>query len=192
GRRYEPLLPYLADTENAFRVIVSDDVTTEDGTGVVHMAPAYGEADALACNAAGIPTVLTVDEQARFTPVVIDFAGQHVFDANPGITAKLREQGNLVRRETYTHSYPHCWRCRNPLIYKAVSSWFVAVTTFGDRMVELFRAGETVQGADGRAERADHLGARARQARPVRQVAGQRQGLVDQPEPVLGLPHPGL
>jgi len=137
GRRYEPLLPYLADTENAFRVIVSDDVTTEDGTGVVHMAPAYGEADALACNAAGIPTVLTVDEQARFTPVVTDFAGQHVFDANPGITAKLREQGNLVRRETYTHSYPHCWRCRNPLIYKAVSSWFVAVTTFRDRMVEL-------------------------------------------------------
>ena len=137
GRRYEPLLPYLADTENAFRVIVSDDVTTEDGTGVVHMAPAYGEADALACNAAGIPTVLTVDEQARFTPVVTDFAGQHVFDANPGITAKLREQGNLVRKETYTHSYPHCWRCRNPLIYKAVSSWFVAVTTFRDRMVEL-------------------------------------------------------
>ncbi len=142
GRRYEPLFGYLADTEqfdtgNAFRVILSDDVTTEDGTGVVHMAPAYGEADALACNAAGIPTVLTVDEQARFTPVVSDFAGQHVFDANPGITAKLREQGSLVRRETYTHSYPHCWRCRNPLIYKAVSSWFVAVTTFRDRMVEL-------------------------------------------------------
>jgi isoleucyl-tRNA synthetase len=137
GRRYEPLLPYLADTENAFRVILSDDVTTEDGTGVVHMAPAYGEADALACNAAGIPTVLTVDEQARFTPVVTDFAGQHVFDANPGITAKLREQGSLVRRETYTHSYPHCWRCRNPLIYKAVSSWFVAVTKFSGRMVEL-------------------------------------------------------
>ena len=142
GRRYEPLFGYLADTEqfdtgNAFRVILSDDVTTEDGTGVVHMAPAYGEADALACNAAGIPTVLTVDEQARFTAVVPDFAGQHVFDANAGITAKLRDQGSLVRKDTYTHSYPHCWRCRNPLIYKAVSSWFVAVTTFKDRMVEL-------------------------------------------------------
>src|SRR5256886_1437221 len=123
--------------QDAFRVILSDDVTTEDGTGVVHMAPAYGEADALACNAAGIPTVLTVDEQARFTPVVTDFAGQHVFDANAGITAKLREQGSLVRKETYTHSYPHCWRCRNPLIYKAASSWFVAVTKFRDRMVEL-------------------------------------------------------
>src|SRR4051794_36963381 len=142
GRRYEPLFPYLADagkhgTQDAFRVILSDDVTTEDGTGVVHMAPAYGEADALACTAAGIPTVLTVDEQARFTAVVPDFEGQHVFDANAPITAKLREQGNLVRVQTYTHSYPHCWRCRNPLIYKAVSSWFVAVSTFRDRMVEL-------------------------------------------------------
>jgi isoleucyl-tRNA synthetase len=142
GRRYEPLLPYLADAEtfgtgDAFRVILSDDVTTEDGTGVVHMAPAYGEADALACNAAGIPTVLTVDEQGRFTSVVPDFEGQHVFDANDPIAAKLRAQGSLVRKETYTHSYPHCWRCRNPLIYKAVSSWFVAVTQFRDRMVEL-------------------------------------------------------
>ena len=142
GRRYEPLLPYLTDagtfgTQDAFRVILSDDVTTEDGTGVVHMAPAYGEADALACNAAGIPTVLTVDEQARFTGVVPDFEGQHVFDANDGIAAKLRAQGSLVRKETYTHSYPHCWRCRNPLIYKAVSSWFVAVTALRDRMVEL-------------------------------------------------------
>jgi isoleucyl-tRNA synthetase len=142
GRRYEPLFGYLADrekfgTQNAFRVILSDEVTTEDGTGVVHMAPAYGEADALACNAAGIPTMLTVDEGGRFTSVVPDFESQHVFDANAGIAAKLREQGSLVRKETYTHSYPHCWRCRNPLIYKAVSSWFVAVTTFKDRMVEL-------------------------------------------------------
>jgi isoleucyl-tRNA synthetase len=137
GRRYEPLLPYLADTGNAFRVILSDEVTTEDGTGVVHMAPAYGEADALACHAAGIPTVVTVDDQGRFTGVVPDFEGQHVFDANDGIAAKLRAQGSLVRKETYTHSYPHCWRCRNPLIYKAVSSWFVEVTRFADRMVEL-------------------------------------------------------
>src|SRR5271166_6413142 len=137
GRRYEPLLPYLADTQNAFRVILSDDVTTEDGTGVVHMAPAYGEADALACSAAGIPTVLTVDEGARFTAVVPDFEGRHVFDANAGIAAKLRAEGSLVRSQTYTHSYPHCWRCRSPLIYKAVSSWFVAVTAFSGRMVEL-------------------------------------------------------
>jgi isoleucyl-tRNA synthetase len=142
GRRYEPLFDYLADTErfgtqNAFRVIASDEVTTEDGTGAVHMAPAYGEADASASNAAGIPTVLTVDEHARFTSVVPDFEGVHVFDANAGITAKLADQGSLVRKETYTHSYPHCWRCRNPLIYKAVSSWFVEVSKFSGRMVEL-------------------------------------------------------
>jgi isoleucyl-tRNA synthetase len=142
GRRYEPLFDYLTDdakygTADAFRVILSDDVTTEDGTGVVHMAPAYGEADAEACAEAGIPTVLTLDEHARFTSVVPDFEGQHVFDANPGLTAKLRDQGSLVRLETYTHSYPHCWRCRNPLIYKAVTSWFVEVTKVRDRMVEL-------------------------------------------------------
>src|SRR5580700_2622255 len=93
GRRYEPLFPYLADTENAFRVILSPDVTTEDGTGVVHMAPAYGEADADACNAAGIPTVLTVDDQARFTSLVPDFEGLHVFEANKPITAALRAAG---------------------------------------------------------------------------------------------------
>src|SRR5487761_1681787 len=137
GRSYQPLFPYLADTENAFRVILSPDVTTEDGTGVVHMAPAYGEADANACAEAGIPIVLTVDEHGRFTSRVPDFEGQHAFDANKPIIARLREQGGLVRQEMYTHSYPHCWRCRNPLIYKAVSSWFVAVTTFRDRMVEL-------------------------------------------------------
>ena len=118
-------------------MIASDDVTTEDGTGVVHMAPAYGEADANACAAVGIPIVLTVDEQGKYLPVVSDWAGLHVFEANKPIIARLRADGALVRREDYTHSYPHCWRCRNPLIYKAVSSWFVEVTKFRDRMVEL-------------------------------------------------------
>jgi isoleucyl-tRNA synthetase len=142
GRRYQPLFDYLADpdkfgTGNAFRVIVSDEVTTEDGTGVVHMAPAYGEADAAACADAGIPTVLTVDDQGKYLPVVRDWAGLHVFEANQAIIARLKADGALVRRADYTHSYPHCWRCRNPLIYKAVSSWFVEVTKFRDRMVEL-------------------------------------------------------
>jgi isoleucyl-tRNA synthetase len=142
GLRYEPLFDYLTDTEtygteNAWRVIASDDVTTEDGTGVVHMAPAYGEADAAACTAAGIPIILTVDDAAKYLPMVRDWAGTHVFEANKSIIKRLREDGALVRREDYTHSYPHCWRCRNPLIYKAVSSWFVEVTKFRDRMVEL-------------------------------------------------------
>jgi isoleucyl-tRNA synthetase len=142
GRRYTPLFDFLADadkygTGDAFRVIPSDEVTTEDGTGVVHMAPAYGEADAAACQAAGIPTVLTVNEQGKYLPMIRDWEGLHVFEANKPIIAKLRENNALVRREDYTHSYPHCWRCRSPLIYKAVSSWFVEVTKFRDRMVEL-------------------------------------------------------
>src|ERR1700722_13063345 len=142
GRRYQPLFDYLADadsfgTADAFRVIASDEGTTEDGTGVVHMAPAYGEADANACTAAGIPIVLTVNEQGKYLPVITDWAGRHVFEANKPIIARLRADGALIRRDDYTHSYPHCWRCPHPLISKAVSSCFVEVTKFRDRMVEL-------------------------------------------------------
>ena len=142
GRDYEPLFGFLTDTElwgteAAFRVIAADHVTTDDGTGVVHMAPAYGEEDQVACEAAGIPTILTVDDRARFTSVVPPYEGMQVFDANPFVIDDLKTSGHLVRRETYEHSYPHCWRCRNPLIYRAVSSWFVEVTKFRDRMVEL-------------------------------------------------------
>jgi isoleucyl-tRNA synthetase len=142
GRRYRPLFDYLTDvdkfnTRAAWRVIPSDEVTTEDGTGVVHMAPAYGEADAAACQAAGIPIVLTVDDGGKYLPMVRDWAGEHVFEANKSIIERLKKDGTLFRRADYTHSYPHCWRCRSPLIYKAVSSWFVEVTKFRDRMVEL-------------------------------------------------------
>ena len=142
GRDYEPLFDFLTDvdtfgTQAAYRVIAADHVTVDDGTGVVHMAPAYGEEDQVACEAAGIPTILTVDDRARFTSIVPPYVGMQVFDANPFIIDDLKTSGHLVRRETYEHSYPHCWRCRNPLIYKAVSSWFVEVTKFRDRMVEL-------------------------------------------------------
>lgn len=142
GLRYAPLFPFLANAEvfgtaNAFQVISAEHVTTDEGTGVVHMAPAYGEEDQVACEAAGIPTVLTVDEGARFTSVVPPYQGMHVFEANRPIIRDLRAAGALVREDSYVHSYPHCWRCRNPLIYKAVSSWFVEVTRIRDRMVEL-------------------------------------------------------
>ena len=142
GRRYTPLFDFLADAERfgtgaAYRVISSEHVTLEGGTGVVHMAPAYGEEDQVACEAAGIPTILTVDDRAQFTSVVPDYEGLQVFAANKPITRDLRDRGLLFRQETYEHSYPHCWRCRNPLIYKAVSSWFVEVTKFRHRMVEL-------------------------------------------------------
>jgi isoleucyl-tRNA synthetase len=137
GRRYTPLFDFLADTPNAFQVLGADFVTTEDGTGVVHLAPAFGEDDQNACQAAGIPTVVTVDEHTRFTALVPPYEGMQVFEANKQVSRDLRAAGVVVRQETYTHPYPHCWRCDTPLVYKAVSSWFVEVTRFKDRMVEL-------------------------------------------------------
>jgi len=140
GLRYQRLFDYLADRDdlgNAWQVLLGDFVTTEDGTGVVHMAPAYGEVDSEACAAADIPTVLSVDDGGRFLPFVTDFAGEQVFEANRPISQRLKADGRVLRQASYVHSYPHCWRCRNPLIYKAVSSWFVRVTQFRDRMVEL-------------------------------------------------------
>ena len=137
GRRYAPLFPFFADTENAFVVLGAQFVTTEDGTGVVHMAPGFGEDDQNECNAAGIATVCPMDEHGRYTAEVTPWAGRHVFDANPDIIKALKEQGVVVRHDSYNHSYPHCWRCAEPLVYRAVSSWFVRVTQFRDRMVEL-------------------------------------------------------
>jgi isoleucyl-tRNA synthetase len=143
--RYLPPFPYFMDATNSFRVLPAEFVSTEDGTGLVHMSPAYGEDDMAITQAAGITAVTPVDAKGRFDESVPDYAGQHVFDANPQIIRDLKNQGLsaaangavLLRHETYEHSYPHCWRCRNPLIYRAVSSWFVKVTEFRDRMVEL-------------------------------------------------------
>jgi len=139
GRRYTPLFDFLVEQAgpNAFQVLAADYVTDEDGTGVVHQAPAFGEDDQNVCNAAGIPTVVTVDEHTRFTALVPPWQGVQVFDANKPVIADLKARGVVLRHEGYTHSYPHCWRCDTPLVYKAVSSWFVAVTKFRDRMVEL-------------------------------------------------------
>ncbi len=139
GRRYRPLFDFLVPHAgpNAFQVLAADFVTTEDGTGVVHCAPAFGEDDQVVCNAAGIPTVVTVDEHTRFTSLVARYEGLQVFEANKPVIRDLKADGAVARHDVYTHSYPHCWRCDTPLVYKAVSSWFVAVTQFRDRMVEL-------------------------------------------------------
>lgn len=145
GMRYLPPFPYFMDSENAFQVLPAEFVSTEDGTGIVHMSPAYGEDDKATTDTVGIVPVTPVDSKGRFDETVPDYAGQHVFDANPQIIRDLKNQGRsaavnrpvLLRHETYEHSYPHCWRCRNPLIYRAVSSWFIKVTDFRDRMVEL-------------------------------------------------------
>uniref|UniRef100_UPI0025D400F5 class I tRNA ligase family protein n=1 Tax=Demequina sp. TaxID=2050685 RepID=UPI0025D400F5 len=107
------------------------------GTGIVHLAPAFGEDDMIACQEAGIEPVIPIDAKGRFTAEFPQYEGLQVFDANPKVIADLKEAGIVLRHETYDHSYPHCWRCRNPLIYRAVGSWFVRVTEFRDRMVEL-------------------------------------------------------
>jgi isoleucyl-tRNA synthetase len=137
GRRYTPLFPFFAETENAFQVLGAEFVTTEDGTGVVHMAPGFGEDDQNECNAAGIPTICPMDEHGQYTAEITPWVGRHVFDANPDVIKALKEMGVVIRHDTYNHSYPHCWRCAEPLVYRAVSSWFVQVTAFRDRMVEL-------------------------------------------------------
>jgi isoleucyl-tRNA synthetase len=139
GRRYTPLYDFLVERAgpNAYQVLGADFVTTEDGTGVVHLAPAFGEDDQKACTAAGIPTIVTVDDHTRFTSLVPPYEGEQVFDVNRSVIRELKERGVVLRQDTYTHAYPHCWRCDTPLVYKAVSSWFVAVTKIRDRMVEL-------------------------------------------------------
>ncbi|MBN9152828.1 MAG: isoleucine--tRNA ligase [Microbacterium sp.] len=137
---YDRLFDYYADadvwgTGNAWRILVDDYVTTSDGTGIVHQAPAYGEDDQRVTEAAGIPLIMSLDDGGRFLPQVTDVAGEHWFDANTPLVRLLRQEGRLLRLASYEHSYPHCWRCRNPLIYRAVSSWFVRVTDIKDRML---------------------------------------------------------
>ncbi|MEO9222915.1 MAG: isoleucine--tRNA ligase, partial [Mycobacteriaceae bacterium] len=137
GLAYTPPFDFFTGRANAHRVLAADYVTTTDGTGIVHIAPAFGEEDKVVTDAAGIEPVVPVDARGEFTTEVAPYAGLHVFEANAPIIRDLKAAGRLLRQETYDHPYPHCWRCDSPLIYKAVSSWFVAVTAFRDRMVEL-------------------------------------------------------
>lgn len=133
---YEPLLPYFKDEKNAFRVISADFVSTEDGTGIVHMAPAFGEDDYWACRKYQIEVKNPVDSNGSFTAEVTDFVGQNVHEANPAIIKFLKEQGKVVRDETIEHNYPHCWRCRTPLIYRALDAWYLKVEQIRDRLLQ--------------------------------------------------------
>ncbi len=149
GRSYTPPFTYYLGHENAFRVVPADFVTTDSGTGLVHTAGAFGEDDKELTDREGIAAVMPVGADGAFTEPVVDYLGDLVFDANPKVIADLKAvtRGEaagsvspgtvLLRQETYDHSYPHCWRCKNPLIYKGVESWFIRVTEFRDRMVEL-------------------------------------------------------
>jgi isoleucyl-tRNA synthetase len=137
GRTYTPLFNYFAETPSAFQVLGAEFVTTEDGTGVVHMAPGFGEDDQIVCLAAGIETICPMDSHGCYTADVSDWAGTHVFEANPLVIKHLKQDGVVLRHDSYDHSYPHCWRCAEPLVYRAISSWFVEVTAVKERMLEL-------------------------------------------------------
>ncbi|MGH3405728.1 MAG: isoleucine--tRNA ligase [Streptosporangiaceae bacterium] len=158
GLRYTPPFSYFLGHDKSHVVLHADYVTTADGTGIVHIAPAFGEEDKLLTDQYGIVPVVPVGPDGKFTYPVSEYAGILVLDANLPIIdhLKARTQGDsrgdsrggadagattegtvLLRRETYDHSYPHCWRCRRPLIYMAVTSWFVSTTTIRDRMLEL-------------------------------------------------------
>lgn len=137
GLSYKPLFDYFKDTKNAFRVFIADYVTEEDGTGVVHTAPGFGEEDFCLCQSHDIPAICPIDNSGKFTAEVSDLAGVHVFDTNDTVIRKLKEQGSWFKTEQYIHNYPHCWRTDTPLIYRTMPSWYVAVTKFKDRMTEL-------------------------------------------------------
>lgn len=129
GWKYCPLFPYFADRteKGAFRIILDDNVTTEDGTGLVHCAPAFGEADFYACQRAGIDIVCPVDNNGRFTQEIPEYAGLFVKDADKEIIRRLKGDKAVFHAATIRHRYPFCWRSDTPLIYKAVRTWFVAV-----------------------------------------------------------------
>ncbi len=135
GKKYEPLFPYFKDQPRAFQVIAADYVTTDEGTGIVHQAPAYGEDDFYACNKLGIEIVDPLDEEARYKDIIPEFAGQFVKDADKNIIKMLKDQGKILRHDTIVHSYPMCERTNGPLIYRAIPSWYVAVEKFKDQLV---------------------------------------------------------
>lgn len=136
-RHYVPLFDYFADYESkgAFRIINADYVSTEDGTGVVHTAPGFGEEDAAAGKASGVPDVCPIDAECRFTSAVPDYAGRYVKDVDKDIIQRLKDERKLVHRGTIKHNYPHCWRDDSPLIYKAVSTWFVRIDPIKEKML---------------------------------------------------------
>ena len=149
--KYEQLLKYaLPENGEAFKVLIADFVTTEGGTGIVHLAPSFGADDNRVAKQNGIGSLTLVDEQGRFTKEVLDFYGQYVKDeyympndnkpklpVDVQIIIKLKEEGKLFKSEKYEHSYPHCWRTDKPILYYPLDSWFVKTTSHKERMLEL-------------------------------------------------------
>jgi len=188
GVSYEPPFDYFAkERENgAFVTIPSDHVTIDEGTGLVHMAPAYGEDDFLALQRAEIDSLVDpVDATARFTSEVAHVEGMNVKDADRILIDLLELSGKLIKHTTIRHSYPFCWRTGTPLIYKAIPTWFVAVESFRDRMVEVNNDIRWVPDAIG----TNRFGNWLADARDWA-ISRNRYWGCDQQEPVLGIRHP--
>jgi isoleucyl-tRNA synthetase len=137
GLRYQPLFTFMLPRQPAFTVILEDFVTTEDGTGLVHIAPAFGADDMQSAQRHNLPVLMTVNDQGAFIHEVRPWRGMFVKDADRLITQDLEARGLIYRVETYTHTYPFCWRCETPLLYYARSSWFIRTTKIKDQMVAL-------------------------------------------------------
>lgn len=151
GAKYEPLFPYFENlksaeacaeitgqkcADGAFRMFNADYVSTEDGTGIVHIAPSFGEEDSKVFKGTGIPCVEPMDAECKFTNEVPDYEGRFVKDCDKDIIDRLKKEGKLVKRDQIVHSYPHCWRCSSPLIYRGIGSWFVKVEEEHDRLLK--------------------------------------------------------
>jgi isoleucyl-tRNA synthetase len=139
GQKYHPLFTFLPPDKPAHYVVLGDFVTTEDGTGLVHTAPAFGAEDMQAALDHDLPVLMTVLPDGTFIPEVTPWRGVFVKDADPLIILDLEARGLLFRTEKYTHTYPFCWRCKTPLLYYARDAWYIRTSQFKDRMVELNR-----------------------------------------------------
>ena len=137
GKKYEPLFDFFDYRTDAFKVLEADWIDDQEGTGIVHMAPGFGEDDQTVCEAndISIGDVVPVDDKGCYTKEVKTWKGMNVFDANPEIISTLKSNGQLLRHDSYEHNYPHCWRTDTPIIYKAISSWYVKVTDLTEQLL---------------------------------------------------------
>ena len=133
--RYEQLFPFIVPRKEAFYVTLADYVTTEDGTGIVHSAPAFGEDDALTGRKYGLPMMNPVLEDGTFSDEITDFAGMFVKKADPKIIQNLKDRGLLHKQTTYKHTYPFCYRCDGPLLYYSTETWFIEMSKMRDKLV---------------------------------------------------------